>query len=80
MTAMSSEDLGLMPTDALIEALCRRYDGAVFIAARHCGDGTTDYKMRWTGPSFQAIGLAQFVANDIAADVRESQREATEET
>jgi len=69
MTAMSSEDLGLMPTDALIEALCRRY-----------GDGTTDYKMRWTGPSFQAIGLAQFVANDIAADVRESQREATEET
>jgi len=68
------EDLDLLPTDALIVALARRFDAVVFGGLKHLGGGQINYCVRHGGDRFLAIGLAFHAAADLSTTTMQTER------
>ena len=62
---MSDDDLDLIETERLVDALGRRFESILFVSTRK-QDGSGDCAATWwRGGWVAAVGLAQFAVHDI---------------
>lgn len=74
------EILELVPRDALLDELARRFETVVFGGYRTNGDGTGDHMLWYSGHPFVAEGLAHALGIDIHTQTQETRRVDPNET
>lgn len=62
---MTDEDLDLIETERLVDALGRRFDTILFVTTRAQNSGGDGAAVWWRGGWVAALGLAHFAAHDI---------------
>lgn len=62
---MTDDDLDLIETERLVDALGRRHDTILFVTTRQQGSGGDGAATWWRGGWVAALGLAQFAIHEI---------------
>lgn len=62
---MTDDDLDLIETERLVDALGRRFDTILFVTSRQQNTGGDGAAVWWRGGWVAALGLAQFAIHDI---------------
>ena len=76
---IAPEDLGLIPTEVLIEALRKRYDTLIFGGIKDKNGASVSYKRDYSGNRVAALGLCRFVSMHIEAELNDCLEDDAEE-
>lgn len=63
---MNDDELSLIETTKLIDALGRRFDGVLVVTVKTLGNNGDGATTHWRGGWVQALGLARFAEHDIS--------------
>lgn len=70
---MNAEMLDLVPRDALIDAIARRYPTMVICLHAPRGDGTANRMVWFQGDPMIALGLATMAGHEMVGRIREQE-------
>jgi hypothetical protein len=77
---MTDDELDLVETDQLVEALHRRFDCVVLGTVTHLNTDQEERGIYWRGGFIAAVGLVWFIDKRFTAKILEREAEDEEET